>query len=550
MSKLKPGKSPGRDNIHPEFVIHQSTTTSGWLCAFYTSCYQRLKLPKTWRRASVIALPKPNKPAEDPKSYRPISLLCVPFKILERMIHSRIEPVVDSQLPREQAGFRHGRSIAHQVTLLCQDIEDSFQDNEKAGVVYLDLTAAYDTVWHRGLHLKLLRTIPDRHMVKFIMETLSNCSFIFQTSSGQCSRLRRLKNGVPQGSVLSPMLFNVYIHDLPDTASRKDGYADDLAIMLSRPMWKLMEEGLNEDMGTLVAYLRRWCLQLSVGKSVAAAYHLSTREARRELEVRVDNKCLEVQQARSILECVWIGHYPSNNTWKKSRPSGGSRRPSTRASTCANTEAANQAKEKAEKKEAEAITKAKTNTSTSGPKDAGRKGLNETQWDDRVVKDVEREWLGDVFVSQGEAKARGVAILVRQGVVEGYFLTENVEPFDWVRQPFTNCSSNNLPSELEDALIELSSDRTLQASFASKTLDEFWLSVVQEYPGLSKAAMDILTPFGSTYLCEKTFSSLAYIKNKYRCRLNSMEENLRVAVSSIDPRIDLLCSRKQAHPSH
>ncbi|KAJ3582540.1 hypothetical protein NHX12_000504 [Muraenolepis orangiensis] len=301
MSKLKPGKSPGHDNIHPEFVIHQSTTTSGWLCAFYTSCYQRLKLQKTWRRASVIALPKPNKPAEDPKSYRPISLLCVPFKILERMVHSRIEPVVDSQLTREQAGFRRGRSTADQVTLLCQDIEDSFQDNEKAGVVYLDLTAAYDTVWHRGLHLKLLRTIPDRHMVKFIMETPSNRSFNLQTSSGQCSRLRRLKNGVPQGSVLSPMLFNVYIHDLPDTASRKYGYADDLAIMLSRPTWKAMEEGLNEDMGTLVAYLRRWRLQLSVGKSVAAAYHPSTREARRELEVRVDNKCLEVQQAPKYL---------------------------------------------------------------------------------------------------------------------------------------------------------------------------------------------------------------------------------------------------------
>ncbi|KAJ3590041.1 hypothetical protein NHX12_007998 [Muraenolepis orangiensis] len=81
------------------------------------------------------------------------------------------------------------------------------------------------------------------------------------------------------------MLFNVYIHDLPDTVSRKYGYADDLAIMLSRPTWKAMEEGLNEDMGTLVAYLRRWRLQLSIGKSVAAAYHLSTREARRALEM-------------------------------------------------------------------------------------------------------------------------------------------------------------------------------------------------------------------------------------------------------------------------
>ena len=82
INKLKPGKAPGRDNIHPEFVIHQSTTTYAWLCSFFSSCFRKSKLLKTWHRASVIALPKPNKPAEDPKAYRPISLLCVPFKIL------------------------------------------------------------------------------------------------------------------------------------------------------------------------------------------------------------------------------------------------------------------------------------------------------------------------------------------------------------------------------------------------------------------------------------------------------------------------------------
>ena len=75
--------------------------------------------------------------------------------------------------------------------------------------------------------------------------------------------------------------------------SSKYGYADDLAIMLQRPTWKAMEEGLNRDMGTLVAYLRKWRLQLSRGKTVLAAYHLNNREAKRELDVFVDNKHLE-----------------------------------------------------------------------------------------------------------------------------------------------------------------------------------------------------------------------------------------------------------------
>ena len=82
IKKLKSGKAPGRDNIHPEFGIHQSPKTNAWLCSFLASCFRRSKLPKTWRRATVVALPRPNKPAQDPKSYRPITLLCVPFKIL------------------------------------------------------------------------------------------------------------------------------------------------------------------------------------------------------------------------------------------------------------------------------------------------------------------------------------------------------------------------------------------------------------------------------------------------------------------------------------
>ena len=85
ISQLKAGKAPGRNSIHPEFVLHQGKKASSWLCSFPSTCLRRSKIPKTWRRANIIALPKPNKPRDDPKGYRPISLLRVPYRILERL---------------------------------------------------------------------------------------------------------------------------------------------------------------------------------------------------------------------------------------------------------------------------------------------------------------------------------------------------------------------------------------------------------------------------------------------------------------------------------
>ena len=97
------------------------------------------------------------------------------------------------------------------------------------------------------------------------------------------------------------MLFNIYISDLPETTSRKYGYADDLAILLRRPSLEEMEEDLNKDMTILVDYLRKWRLQLSIGNTVLAAYHLNNRETKRHLDVFVDNKRLVFQQAPKYL---------------------------------------------------------------------------------------------------------------------------------------------------------------------------------------------------------------------------------------------------------
>ena len=151
-----------------------------------------------------MAIPKLKMPVEGPKIYRPISLHCVPYKIFERLIHGRVEPIVDPLLRREQAGFRRGRSTVDQTVLLTQNIEDLFEDKKKAGAVFVDLTAAYDTVWHRGLTCKLLRLLLDKHMVRIIMELVRNRSFTLTTGDNKQSRLRRLRNGLPQGSVSAP----------------------------------------------------------------------------------------------------------------------------------------------------------------------------------------------------------------------------------------------------------------------------------------------------------------------------------------------------------
>ena len=166
-----------------------------------------------------------------PKSYRPISLLCVPFKILKQVLLSRITPYVAKCLPYFQAGFHAGRSTIDQVLQLRSIIEDSFQLKQKTAVALVNLTAAYDTVWHQGLQLKLLHTIPDKHLVTFIMESLSNRRSVLQTSDGQESCARCLKNGVLQGSIFAPGLFNIYISDIPMTLFTKLAYADELALV-------------------------------------------------------------------------------------------------------------------------------------------------------------------------------------------------------------------------------------------------------------------------------------------------------------------------------
>ena len=129
-------------------------------------------------------------------------------------------------------------------------------------------------------------------MVRMIMELVRNRSFTLTSSDSKTSRPRRLKNGVPQGSVLAPLLFNIYIYDLLSITSKKYAYADHLAILNLPGDSKVLEKTLSEDITRLSAYLQTWRLKLSHAKTVTTAFPFNNREVKREIKVHNNGKVL------------------------------------------------------------------------------------------------------------------------------------------------------------------------------------------------------------------------------------------------------------------
>ena len=208
------------------YTFNKGPKTQKWLLNFYNDIMSKQILPKVFKKAKIIAISKPGKDPSQPESYRPIALLCVCYKIFEKIIYARLLESVKDIIPPEQAGFMPGRNCCDQALALTTFIENGFEKKLKTAVAFIDLTCAYDTVWKEGLLLKLHKLVPCRTFSRLINEMMSDRLFQVHLN-GKRSRFRTLQNGLPQGSTLSPLLFNIYTSDVPPTTSRKFIYADD-----------------------------------------------------------------------------------------------------------------------------------------------------------------------------------------------------------------------------------------------------------------------------------------------------------------------------------
>ena len=301
IKSLKPGKACGEENIMNEMLTHCGRRACEWLQQFFTNCMRLKTIPSTWRRTKIVALLKPGKDPSRPKSYRPIALLSHTMKLYERLHLNRLAPVVEEHLIPQQAGFRPGKSCSGQLLNLTQHIEDGYEEGQLTAAVFIDLSSAYDTVNHRRMIWKLYRITGDAGIAQVIRSLLSNRHFFVQMGEER-SRWRLQRNGLPQGSVLAPLMYNIYTNDQPIPEDTNTFiYADDRCITTQQASFERAEEILESALEELSDYYDENFLKANPTKTQCCAFHLRNREASRQLNIKWQGQAIEHSAAPKYL---------------------------------------------------------------------------------------------------------------------------------------------------------------------------------------------------------------------------------------------------------
>ena len=261
LQDLRTGKAPGADLVHPRLLKELAVQVAYPLAIIFQQSIAQSRVPQQWRTANVIPIFKKGS-KRDAANYRPISLTSHIGKLLERIIRDHILRHLDSKqlIKPSQHGFLPGRSCQTNLLEFLERVTDDTDRGNNTDVAYLDFAKAFDKVPHARLLVKL-KALGVNNQVSSWIEAWLRHRRQRVVVGGEEFDWSAVSSGVPQGSILGPILFIVYINDLDEKmTSTVLKFADDTKISSNS------QQELQRDLDTAVEWAKTWQIQFDTNK--------------------------------------------------------------------------------------------------------------------------------------------------------------------------------------------------------------------------------------------------------------------------------------------
>ncbi|KAI5754873.1 hypothetical protein M8J77_012232 [Diaphorina citri] len=267
--EINPKKAPGYDLITGLVLKQLPRIADVKITQIINAAFKLKYVPQIWKIAEVIMISKPGKPETELTSYRPISLLPVLSKLFEKILKKRLIEIINERklIPDHQFGFRSKHNCIEQVHRITSQIEKAIEDKKVCSAIFLDVSQAFDKVWHEGLIFKLKKILPG-NLAKILESYLSDRYFRIKQDDSY-SKLMSVNAGVPQGSVLGPMLYLLFTSDIPENSRNTIAtFADDTAFLTVGDNTQDNAAELNVTISEFHRWTNVWRIKLNESKSV------------------------------------------------------------------------------------------------------------------------------------------------------------------------------------------------------------------------------------------------------------------------------------------
>lgn len=270
LEEIHLGSAPGPDHIHCESLVHLPPLVKRKVLRLFNRSLISGHVPAQWKEGKIIPLLKPGKPADDPVSYRPVSLTSNLCKLMERIFAKRVRDTVEWQICPSQARFRPQHSTVDPLVDVISTITTAGA-NEKIGAVFIDYARAFDSVDHGCIIAALVEMQVDSHIIAWVHDFLRGRRARVKLHNSY-SPYKPFTCGVPRGSVLGPILFIIPMNSLSKALNTVEGvkhtfFADDLNIFVKSRDTAFIENRLQTALNTIASWTRRHFMEWSAPKT-------------------------------------------------------------------------------------------------------------------------------------------------------------------------------------------------------------------------------------------------------------------------------------------